>query len=313
MAGRPITIMGIFVADLAFRTPKLPAWGETVLGLGFKLGPGGKGSNQAVAAARLGGAVTFISKLGRDTFGDIARKQFAEEAIDTRFLFETTEHATGSAAILIDAEKGDNAIVVFPGSCAHLAVEEIDRARPAIRDSALFMTNLELPVPIVMHALKVARGLGIATILNPAPAVPVPDDIFGLCDYLTPNEAEATGLSGVPIATVDDASRAAEALLARGCPNVVITLGGRGALIKSKKITQHMPAIENGQTGRYDRCGRRLLRRFRGRPRRRQGSGGRDALRLRRGRHQGDPLGYGAGHAQAHRSRCPPDQAGRLS
>jgi len=247
MAGRPITIMGIFVADLAFRTPKLPAWGETVLGLSFKLGPGGKGSNQAVAAARLGGAVTFISKLGRDTFGDIARKQYADEGIDTRFLFETTEHATGGAAILVDAAKGDNAIVVFPGSCAHLTAEEIDRARTAIGSSALFMTNLELPVPIVMHALKVARGLGITTILNPAPAVPVPDDIFGLCDYLTPNETEATGLSGVPVATVDDAKRAAEALLARGCPNVVITLGGRGALIKSKKITQHMPAIEVGK------------------------------------------------------------------
>lgn len=246
MAGRPITIMGIFVADLAFRTPKLPAWGETVLGLSFKLGPGGKGSNQAVAAARMGGAVTFISKLGRDTFGDIARRTYAEEGIDTRFLFETTEYATGGAAIIVDAVKGDNAIVVFPGSCSHLTTEEIDQARAAIGSSAIFMTNLELPVPIVMHALKIARQLGVTTVLNPAPAVPVPDTIFELCDYLTPNETEATGLSGVSVASVEDATRAAEALIARGSPNVVITLGGRGALIKSKSLTQHMPAIDVG-------------------------------------------------------------------
>jgi len=238
--------MGVFVADLAFRTPKLPAWGETVLGLSFKLGPGGKGSNQAIAAARLGGAVTFISKLGRDAFGDIARRTYAEEGIDTRFLFETTEYATGGAAILVDAAKGDNAIVVFPGSCSHLATEEIDQARAAIGSSAIFMTNLELPVPIVMHALKIARQLGVTTVLNPAPAVPVPDTIFELCDYLMPNETEATGLSGIAVASVDDAKRAAEALIARGSPNVVITLGGRGALIKSKSLTQHMPAIEVG-------------------------------------------------------------------
>lgn len=179
MAARPITIMGIFAADLAFRTPKLPAWGETVLGLGLNLGPGGKGSNQAVAAARMGGTVAFISKLGRDPFGDMARKQYVEEGIDTRFLFETTEHATGAATILIDAVKGDNAIVVFPGSSAHLTTEEIDQARTVIAHSAIFMTNLELPMPTVMHGLQIARGLGIATILNPAPAVPVPDEILG--------------------------------------------------------------------------------------------------------------------------------------
>jgi ribokinase len=246
MAARPITIMGIFVADLAFRTPKLPAWGETILALGLNLGPGGKGSNQAVAAARMGGTVAFISKLGRDTFGDMARKLYAEEGIDTRFLLGTTEHATGAATILIDAVKGDNAIVVFPGSCAHLTAEEIDHARAVIGSSGIFMTNLELPVPIVLHGLRIARELGVTTILNPAPAVSIPYEIFGLCDYLTPNETEAAGLSGLPVATLDDAKIAADALLARGCPNVVITLGGRGALIRSKTVSRHVAAIEVG-------------------------------------------------------------------
>ena len=246
MAGRPITIMGIFVADLAFRTPKLPAWGETVLGQSFKLGPGGKGSNQAVAAARMGGKVNFVSKLGLDAFGDIARKMYAEEGVATAHLYETSEIATGGAAILVDAAKGDNAIVVFPGSCAHLTTGEIDRARPAIGASAVFMTNLELPVPLVMHGLKLARSLGVTTVLNPAPAVPVPDEIFGLCDYLTPNETEATGLSGLPVASAEEAGRAAEALIARGCPNVVITLGSRGALIRNKAVARLVPAFEVG-------------------------------------------------------------------
>src|SRR5438128_2683518 len=112
MADKWITVMGSFVADLAFRTEQLPAWGQTILGTEFRLGPGGKGSNQAVAAARLGGKVSFICKLGRDTFGDLARATYKAEGIDTRFCFETTEYATGGAAIIVHASKGENAIVV---------------------------------------------------------------------------------------------------------------------------------------------------------------------------------------------------------
>jgi ribokinase len=246
MVGRPIVIMGVFVADLAFRAPKLPGWGETVLGLSFKMGPGGKGSNQAIAAARLGGTVAFVSKLGRDAFGDIARRTYAEEGVDTRFLFESTEHATGGASIIVDALKGDNAIVVFPGACAHLTPEEIDKALPTIESSAIFMTNLELPVPIVMHGLSRARRLGVKTVLNPAPAVPVPEEIFELCDYLTPNETEAASLSGLQIGSVDDAARAGDALLGRGAKNAVITLGERGALIRSKGLSRHVPAVDVG-------------------------------------------------------------------
>jgi ribokinase len=246
MAARPITVMGVFVADLAFRTPQLPGWGETVLGLSFKLGPGGKGSNQAVAAARLGGAVAFIGKLGRDAFGDLARRTYAEEGIDTRFLFEDSERPTGGAAILVNAAHADNAIVVYPGAGGALTIEEVERARPLIAASSVFMTNLELPVPVVMHGLEMARALGVPTILNPAPAVPLPDAVFLLCDYLTPNEAEATGLSGHPVATIEEAGRAAEALRARGAGNVVVTLGGRGALIRDAAGVRQVPAVEAG-------------------------------------------------------------------
>lgn len=246
MAGKPIVIMGIFVADTAYRTPYNPRWGETVLGSDFKLGPGGKGSNQAVAAARAGGNVAFITKLGRDTFGDMARKMYTDEGIDQRFVVSTDEYATGAAAIIIDEKKGDNAIVVFPGACSHLTTAEIDAAKSEIGAAAAFMTNLELPVPIVLHALKLAHGFGVPTILNPAPAVPVPAEIFPLCDYATPNESEAEGLTGVKVVSVADAERAAAALLAKGVKNAIITLGAQGVLIKTATLTQHVPAVNAG-------------------------------------------------------------------
>src|SRR5260370_31921734 len=132
MPDKWITVLGSFVADLAFRTHKAAAWGETILGSDFKLGPGGKGSNQAVAAARLGGKVSFISKLGRDPFADLARKTYAQEGIDTRFVFETSEHATGGAAIIVHEVKGGNAILVFPRAGFHVTPGRIDQARPRV-------------------------------------------------------------------------------------------------------------------------------------------------------------------------------------
>src|SRR5271169_642034 len=120
-----ITVLGSFVADLTFRTKKVPAWGETILGADFRLGPGGKGSNQAVAAARLGGKVSFLSKLGRDSFGEIARRTYLQEGIDTRFVFETTSYPTGAAAIILDEVTGENAIIVVPGAGYQVTPEEI--------------------------------------------------------------------------------------------------------------------------------------------------------------------------------------------
>ncbi|MBX6324041.1 MAG: ribokinase [Rhodospirillaceae bacterium] len=246
MAARPITVMGVFVADLAFRTPRLPGWGETVMGESFRIGPGGKGSNQAVAAARLGGTVAFVGKLGRDPFGDLARATYAAEGIDTHFVFDSDGEPTGGAAILVEAARAENAIVVHPGAGAALTADEVERARPLIARSAVFMTNLELPVPVVMHGLRMARELGVTTVLNPAPAVPVPEGIFALCDHLVPNEAEATALSGLKFDTLEEAGRAAEALRARGSGGVVLTLGGRGALVAGPQGLHHVPAIKAG-------------------------------------------------------------------
>ena len=246
MPDKWITVMGSFVADLAFRTPELPAWGQTMMGSEFRLGPGGKGSNQAVAAARLGGRVSFISKLGRDPFGDLARSTYAAEGIDTRFCYETSDHATGGAAIIIHETKGENAIVVVPGACFTITTEDVDRAAPLIADSSVFVTQLELPVAIVMHGLQLARSANVPTILNPAPATPLPPQIYPLCDYFTPNETEAAALIGQPVTNLDEAIRAADFLLARGVRNVIITLGAQGALVKNAQLTEHVPAVDAG-------------------------------------------------------------------
>jgi ribokinase len=240
-----VTVMGSFVADLAFRTGRIPAWGETLLGQSFQLGPGGKGSNQAVAAARAGGRVSFISKLGQDAFGDMARNMYKTEGIDTRFLF-TTASATGAATIIIDAEKGENAIIVVPGACFELTTAEVDQARELIAASSVFVAQLELSLTVVEHGLALAHALGVPTILNPAPAAPLPESIYQFIDYITPNETEAAALTGIPVASVADAERAADAFLARGVPNAIITLGAQGAFVKNARIKAHVPAVNAG-------------------------------------------------------------------
>lgn len=245
MSQKFVTVMGSFVADMAFRTEKLPAWGETYMGREFRLGPGGKGSNQAVAAARAGARVSFISKLGRDSLGDIARQTYREEGIDTRHLLETGV-ATGAAAIILDANSGENAIIVVPGACFALTPEEVEQARDLIAASAVFLTQLELALPTVGFGLELAHALGVTTILNPAPGCALPEEIYPNCDYITPNESEAEVLTGIRVTSLADAERAADALLARGVGTAVITLGAQGALVRNAKLREHVPAVDAG-------------------------------------------------------------------
>ena len=242
---RRVTVLGSYVADLAFRIDRLPTWGETRMGQSFQLGPGGKGSNQAVAAARAGANVTFITKLGPDPFGEIARTLYRHEGIDTQYIFATPS-PTGAAVILIDAARGENAIVVVPGACFELTPAEIDQATARIAASAIFVTQLELSLPTVEHGLRLAHFHGVPTILNPAPAATLPDSIYPLCDYLTPNESEAVALTGIPVTDLASAEAAAAALLTRGVRNVVLTLGAQGVLIKNCTITRHIPAVTAG-------------------------------------------------------------------
>jgi len=241
-----IAVMGIFVADLAFRTRKLPAWGQTVLGAEYRISPGGKGSNQAVAAARLGAPVSFIGKIGRDAFGALARETWSAAGIDTRFCFEAPGQASGAAAIVVHPATGENAIVVVPGASSLLTAAEVDRAAELIAGSSAFVAQLEVPLPVVEHALALARGRGVLTILNAAPALRLPRRVCALCDVLTPNEVEAAALTGRPVRGRAEAERAADVLLARGARNVVITLGRRGAFAKNAAVARHVPAFDAG-------------------------------------------------------------------
>lgn len=241
-----VVVMGSYVADVAFRTEKLPQWGETYMGSEFKLGPGGKGSNQAVAAARAGAEVSFISKLGRDAFGDMAREMYRREGIDATHVLET-ESATGAAAIIIDAAKGENAIIVVPGACFELSAAEVEQASDVIAGTDVFVTQLELSLPTVEAGLRLAHTAGVPTILNPAPGCKLPESIFQYCDYLTPNETETEMLTGVQVASVEDAKRAADVLLGWGAGNIVITLGAQGALVKNATICEHVSASTVGE------------------------------------------------------------------
>ena len=245
MSTQWVTVMGSFVADLAFRTNKLPAWGETFMGDSFHLGPGGKGSNQAVAAARAGATVSFISKLGQDSFGDLARRTYREEGIDTRHLL-TSHSPTGAAAIIVNAHTGENSIIVVPGACFELTPEEIDQMKDLIASSAIFVTQLELALPTVEHGLKLARSFNVPTILNPAPGCQLRESILKFCDYVTPNETETEILTGIAVSSQSDAERAADVLLGLGVRNVVITLGAQGAFVKNAAAKAHIPAFNAG-------------------------------------------------------------------
>jgi ribokinase len=240
-----VAILGVFVADLAFRAGRQPKDGETIVGSGFKMGPGGKGSNQSVAAARVGAKVTFISKIGRDAFGDIALKTWKDEGIVARAA-QSDKEPTGAAYIFVNHDTGENAIIVYPGAGGTISVADVDAAADAIRGAKVFVTQLEQPVDAAQRGLEIARAAGAVTIFNPAPAVPIPDSIYPFCDYIVPNETEAAALTGLPVATLNDAKRVGDALLAKGARNALITLGERGALLHNGNSSIEIPAFRAG-------------------------------------------------------------------
>ena len=230
---KSISILGIFVADLTFRTERMPNKGETYIGNSFKLGPGGKGSNQAVAARRAGAETMFITKIGKDTFGEMAMKLYADEGINSKYVWEIPDMSTGAASIVVNEETGDNAIIVVPGAADAMVPNDLDTAEAGIADCAFFMASLEVPIPVMQHGLEVAKRNGVPTILNPAPAAILPDEVYGLSDYFTPNETEAAILAGIPVVTIEDAEEAAKIFLQRGIDTVVITLGEKGAYVRN--------------------------------------------------------------------------------
>ena len=240
-----VAILGIFVADLAFRAGRLPGIGETIAGSGFKVGPGGKGSNQAVAAARAGAQVTFISKIGHDEFGRIALDTWTKEGITPRVI-EMHDQPTGAAFIFVNEVTGDNAIIVVPGAAATISAGDVDAASDAIRSAAVFITQLEQPVAAAQRGLEIARAAGAITIFNPAPAERFGDDLYGLCDFVTPNESEAALLTGIAVRTADDARKAGEVFLRKGAKAALITLGEAGSYLHSPSQSVLVPAFKAG-------------------------------------------------------------------
>ena len=245
MSNKDIVILGVFVADTAYRASRQPKIGETIIGNEFSLGPGGKGSNQAVAAALAGGNVHFISRLGEDDFANMALSLWEKSGI-TPHVTQYSDSYTGAAYIFIEDETGNNAIIVSPGAAANINDEDITANKELIRGSKVFMTQLEQSLHAAGTALSFAKGGGAITILNPAPAQPLGGDILKLCDFVTPNEIEAEQITGIPVKSINDAEIAAGKLLEKGADSAVITLGEQGALFKDNNQVIHQPSYEVG-------------------------------------------------------------------
>lgn len=243
---KSVVILGVFVADAAFRAARQPRIGETILGSGFALGPGGKGSNQAVAAGRLGADVSLITRLGKDAFADMARDVWLKSGVKFSVI-ETPESYTGAAFIFLEEATGNNAIIISPGAAALISVADIEANADLIRSAGVFITQLEQPLAAAVRALEIAKQAGVITILNPAPAAHLPEHIFALCDYITPNETEASELAGVEVRTLEDARRAGDILLGKGVGTALITLGENGVLLHSKTSSHHVPAVYAGK------------------------------------------------------------------
>ncbi len=241
--GSRIVILGVFVADTAYRADRPPRMGETILGRSFALGPGGKGSNQAVAAARAGGEVHFVSKLGQDTFADMALKTWAEAGV-TPAVTQHPESYTGAAYIFVEHATGNNAIIICPGVAGTISPDDILARADLIASSGVFVTQLEQPMEAALTALRIAGGIRI---LNPAPAAALPEGMLALCDFVTPNESETEALTGLPVTSLAEAEAAAKALLAKGARAAVITLGERGALYHDANRTVHVPVFKAGK------------------------------------------------------------------
>ncbi len=237
-----ICVVGASNIDLISYVPRLPRMGETLHGTRFHMGFGGKGANQAVMAAKLGGDVSVVTKLGRDMFGENTLKNFQAWGIDTRFVFFTDQAFSGVAPIAVDPE-GHNAIIIVTGANDLLTVEEIESARPVIANAQVVVCQLEIPLEITLAALRIARQEGVTTIFNPAPARPeLPDELYRLSDIFCPNESETELLTGLPVTTLEEAERAARILMDRGAGAVILTLGERGSLLVNAQGSTYVSA-----------------------------------------------------------------------
>lgn len=227
-----LVVIGSSNTDMIVRVPQIPRPGETLLGGTFSTAAGGKGANQAVSAARAGGRVTLVARLGRDIFGDEAVAGFRREKLDLRYVVRDAKAPSGVALIFVSAH-GENSIAVAGGSNSRLTPADVRRAAPAIKAAKGVLLQLETPLETVIAAAKLAKKAGVPVQLNPAPAQALPDELLANVSILTPNETEAAVLTGIEVTDPASAASAAEALRARGVSTVIITLGARGAWVAS--------------------------------------------------------------------------------
>lgn len=237
-----VTVFGSFVVDLMGRTPHLPVPGETVKGSMFKMGPGGKGFNQGVAAHKAGADVTMVTKLGKDSFANVALDAMKELNMKQDHVFVTEEAETGCALILVDENTSQNEIVVLLGACNTITDEEVDSLTDVLKDSEYLLTQLETNVSAVDRIIDIAHKNNVKVILNTAPVQPIEDEILKKIYLITPNEVEAEILTGIPVDSKENADKAADWFFEKGVENVLITLGGRGVYIATKEKREIIPA-----------------------------------------------------------------------
>jgi ribokinase len=238
---RPIYVIGSSNTDMVVKTEKLPMPGETVIGGTFLMNPGGKGANQAVAAARLGGRVTFVARVGADLFGSQVLQQFQRENINTRFVTQDAEYPSGVALIGVD-HQGENIIIVAPGSNRQLSVKDVANAFEFIEEKSIVLIQLEIPKETVEFAILGGKKKNCDIILNPAPVQPVDDNALQNLFIITPNETEAEMLTGIRITDLRTVEQAALQLHQSGVPNVIITLGSKGAYVHAKSFSKLIAA-----------------------------------------------------------------------
>ena len=240
---KSICIFGVFVADLCFVGSKIPIKGQTILGEKHIVGPGGKGSNQAIAAARLNGDISFITKMGKDNHSEMAFDLYKEAGVKTHSIIQDEKLFTGVAGIMID-ENGNNAINIISGAAEHLVNSDVDNQIETIKNSEIFLTQMETPDETTIYALKKAKENGCTTILNPAPARKIDEENFKLIDFFTPNETEAEFYLNKKIKTESDIENAGQELLKKGVKNVIITLGEKGVYFANKEQNFFLDAFK---------------------------------------------------------------------
>ena len=241
--GKPIVVFGSFVVDLTSRSAGLPVPGQTILGSSFKMGPGGKGSNQAVAAHRAGANVTLVTKVGKDVFGKVALDFYKSEGMNTDYILEDDNRETGVALILVDEDSAQNEIVVVPAACANISMDEVEKCRPLIENASILLLQHEINFDAQYKVIDIAHKAGVKIVLNPAPATEVPAEILAKIDTVTPNETEAQVLTGVEVKTIEDAQKAAKVFLEKGVKNVVITMGSLGAFATDGVKSELVPRL----------------------------------------------------------------------